>query len=120
MLQGTLTSGAPCPIVFRRGTPFKETPGFIWSIHGEQGEIRITAAGPALQAGDGGKVEVESFETNEVDLIQWQGHFEDLPPPAKNVAAMYEAFAERQERYPDFEHAVLKHKQIEEVFRSSS
>ena len=41
MLQGTLSSGAPLSVTFRRGPPFLGTPGFIWSIHGEKGEIRF-------------------------------------------------------------------------------
>lgn len=52
MLQGTLKSGAPLSVTFRRGPPFKGTPGFTWSIHGEKGEIRITAAALAPQAND--------------------------------------------------------------------
>ena len=121
MLQGVLSSGAPLSVIFRRGPPFKGTPGFVWSIYGEKGEIRITAAGPALQANDDEtKVTVHIFDQEEVEVVEWDWPFKDLPPPARNVAAVYEAFAaDTEDKYPDFGHAVLRHKQTEEVFKSA-
>lgn len=121
MLQGILTSSAPLSVTFRRGPPFKGTPGFIWSIHGEKGEIRISAPGPALQASDDeADVTVHNFDQEELEVIEWDQHFKDLPRSARNVAAMYEAFAnEETQKYPDFGHAVLRHRQIEEVFKTA-
>lgn len=121
MLQGTLDSGAPISVVFRRGPPFKDTPGFIWSICGEKGEIRMTAAGPALQASDNeGEIMVHNFETDEVEVVRWESQFGNLPAPARNVAAIYEAFANGETGiYANFEHAVLRHRQIEEILRSA-
>jgi hypothetical protein len=40
MLQGTLTSGVVFSATVRGGSPFKDTPGLVWSIYGEKGEIR--------------------------------------------------------------------------------
>lgn len=121
MLQGILSSGAPISVTFRRGPPFKGTPGFIWSIHGEKGEIRITAAGPALQASDDETIiAVHTFEQEEIEVIEWDGCFKHLPPPARNVAAMYEAFAfQETKKYPDFGHAVLRHRHIAQVHKSA-
>ena len=118
MLQGILSSGAPLSVTFRRGPPFKGTPGFIWSVYGEKGEIRITAAGPALQANDDETtIAVHTFDQG-VEVIECDRCVEDLAGPARNVAAMYEAFAAKETRkYPDFGHAVLRHRQIEEVFK---
>ena len=101
--------------------PFKGTPGFTWIIHGEKGEIKVTVASAALQASDDERsIAVHNFATDEVEVIEWERHFTDLPPPARNVAAMYEAFADGETgKYPDFEHAVLRHRQIDEVFKSS-
>ncbi len=121
MVQGILlSSGAPLSVTFRRGPPFKNTPGFIWSIHGEEGEIRITAAGPALQANDDQtSITIHTFDQEELEVIEWDRRFKDLPGPARNVAAMYEAFANGEtEKYPDFGHAVLRHRYIEEVYKS--
>ena len=121
MLQGTLSSGAPLSVTFRRGAPFKGTPGFIWLIHGEKGEISITASGPALQANDDEtKIAIHEFDTEGLEFEDWDRSFKDLPGPARNVAAMYEAFADRErQNYPDFGHAVLRHRHIEEVYRSA-
>ena len=121
MLQGILSSGAPLSVTFRRGGPFKGTPGFSWSIYGEKGEISITAAGPALQANDDEtSIAVHEFDKEGFELVEWDRSFKDLPRPARNVAAMYEAFADRGTRnYPDFSHAVLRHRHIEEVFKSA-
>lgn len=69
MLQGTLKSGAPLSLVYRRGPPFPNTPGFIWSISGTKGEIRVDAAGPAVQASDGGNITFHDFETDGVEVI---------------------------------------------------
>lgn len=121
MLQGILSSGAPLSVTFRRGAPSKGTPGFSWSIYGEKGEISITAAGPALQANDDEtKIVVHEFDKEDLEIIEWDRSFKDLPQPARNVAAMYEAFVDRDTlNYPDFSHAVLRHRHIEEVFKSA-
>ena len=121
MLQGTLNSGAPLSVTFRRGPPFMGTPGFIWSIHGERGEIRIMAAGPVLQADDDEtNITVHSFDQEDLEVIEWDWHSKDLARPARNVAPMYEAFASQgTENYPDFSHAVLRHRLIEEVYKSA-
>lgn len=98
------------------------TPGFIWSIHGGKGEIRITAPGPQLQANDEEtNITIHSFDQKKVEVIEWDRRFKDLPPPAQNVAALYEAFASLEtETYPDFSHAVLRHRHIEEGYKSAS
>lgn len=121
MLQGTLTSGAPLSIVYRRGPPFKGDPSLTWLIHGEKGEIKVTSAAAAIQASDGERsIAVHDFQTDEVEAIHWDQPFQELLEQARNVAALYEAFADgNTEGYPDFEHAALRHAQIDEIFRSS-
>ena len=101
MLQGSLSSGTPLSVIFRRGPPFKGTPGFIWAIHGEKGEISITAAGPALQANDDDtKITVHDFDREELKVIEWDRPFRDLPRPARNVAA-YVIFSVELLSYPN-------------------
>ena len=121
MLQGTLTSGAPLSLVLRRGPPFKDDPSLIWFIHGEKGEIKITSAAGSMQASDDNRdIAIHNFEKDEVELVQWDCPFQDLPSRARNTAALYEAFADGDvEKYPSFEHAVLRHAQIDEIFKSS-
>ena len=120
MIQGTLPSGAPLSFVFRRGPPFKGTPGFLWLIHGEKGEIKVEASSAAMQVVDEGKsIQIHNFETDEVETVEWESKFVELPSPARSVAAMYEAFADETEKYPDFDRAVLRHRQIEEMLKNA-
>ena len=116
-LHGTLTSGAILSVQFRRGQPFKDSPGLVWYIHGEKGEIRITASGPAIQVGRDPKIEVHDFAKDEIESVSWESD-DDLPLMARNVARMYEAFASGDERqYPDFEDAVVRHQMMEDLYR---
>ena len=109
---------APISVTIRRGPPFKGTPGIIWSILGETGEIRVEGPGPALQAFDEGtKVSVESFETGEVQEFDWKDETIPFKGPAKNVGALYEAFASGEEgSFPDFSDAVALHQEIDALW----
>ena len=121
-LNGILTSDIPLSINFRRGQPFKDDPGFIWNIHGVAGEIKVQGPGPALQANDANvKIQLHTFAKDDVEEVKWEPPFPDLPGPARNVAALYEAFADAradQKRYPDFEDAVVRLQQIEDLYAS--
>ena len=121
MLQGTLLSGVPLSVVLRRGPPFKDDPSLNWLIHGEKGEIKVTAAAVSMQASDDDQsIAVHNFEKDEIEVVKWDRPFGDLPGQARNVAALYEAFADGDnEKYPGFEHAVLRHAQLDEIFKSS-
>ena len=98
MLQDTLSPEAPLTVTFRLGPPFKETPGFIWMIHGEKGDIRHIAPGPALHTNDEGTDSTPHSFDEELELIDPDRLFKGLPPPSSNVAAMYEAFASREDK----------------------
>ena len=121
MLQGTIAPGVPLSVTFRQGEPFKGGPGLIWYIYGEKGEIKVTSAGTSLQMNDDEIVIiVDDFEKKDSEVVQWKRRFAELPTPARNVAAMYEAFADGEtDKYPGFEHAVFRHKMIAEIYRSS-
>ena len=123
LLQGKLQahSDAPFSVTFRRGQPFKNTPGLTWFVYGEKGEIRLTSTAAALQANDAEfQIDLHDFATDAIETIHVERRFTDFPIPARNVAAMYEAFANgKTDKYPDFQHAVMRHKMIAEMFRSS-
>ncbi len=123
LLQGKLQahSDAPFSIAFRRGQPFKDSPGLTWSVHGEHGEIRLTSIAASLQANDAdSQIELHDFATDTVELIQVERRLVNLPVPARNVVALYEAFANNEtDKYPDFQHAMKRHRMIAEMFRSS-
>lgn len=121
MLHGTLSSNVPLSFYFRRGEPFKNDPGLTWNIHGEAGEIKVQGPGPSFQANDDNfKILVHDFTKDAVEEVNWKSSFVDLPVPARNVAALYETFAEADpKQYPDFENAVVRHRQIEELYACS-
>lgn len=81
----------------------------------------MTSAGAGIHANTNEvSITIHDFDTDTIGIEQWDPHFTDLPLPARNVAAMYEAFANGDtEKHPDFGHAVLRHRQIEEIFKSS-
>ena len=115
------SSGAPISVTYRRGPPFKGDTPFLWYIHGETGEIKVSAAsGPSLQAGaqKDSKIELHHFATDEVEQVDWEEESE-LPLRAQNVGKMYDAFLEDEVRYPQFKDAFVRHTQLEELFRSS-
>lgn len=123
LLNGILPSNVPLSVNFRRGQPFKDEPGVTWKIHGVSGEIRVQGPGPALQASDANvKIQVYDYAKDEVEEVKWEPLFSHLPGPARNVAALYEAFADAdadQRRYPDFEDAVGRLRQIENLYARS-
>ncbi|KAI9802538.1 MAG: hypothetical protein M1833_001610 [Piccolia ochrophora] len=120
-MQGNLTSGIPMFVTYRRGPPFKGTMGLTWQIEGENGQIRVTSEGPSLQASkDEIFLHVEDYKTEKVEEIDWSFERGDLPPQARSVYVMYDAFAKGdQTLYPDFDDAVLRHREIDELFKSS-
>ena len=121
VLHGILSSGAFVSLNYRRGPPFQDYPGLVWDVHGEKGELKITAPGPALQASDlNARIQFHHFATDQVMDVPWSRVHKTLPVVAQNVAALYEAFAsEDLAAYPDFGEAVKRHQELETVFWSS-
>ncbi|KXX82735.1 Galactose/lactose metabolism regulatory protein GAL80 [Madurella mycetomatis] len=114
---------APLHYRFRRGQPFPGEPALEWTINGEKGEIRVISpddtfifvgySSPRI-------IEIHDFETDTVDKVEWD--WEDwqkqLPIPARNIGAIYEAFVEAKEKgtqpdYVTFDEAVRRHEQLE-------
>ncbi|KAJ7154144.1 hypothetical protein C8R46DRAFT_912071 [Mycena filopes] len=111
--------GAPLLVRFRRGPPFKGEPAVVWTIAGEKGEIRLSSPSATyLQMGstEGGPIviEVHDHATDSVSKVdwEWEDWQEELPVPARNVGAMYEAFAEGK-WCPTFEDALKRHRQLD-------
>ncbi|KAI1807183.1 NAD(P)-binding protein [Daldinia bambusicola] len=115
------SSGATVHLRFRRGQAFKGEDPFVWSVNGERGEIRLSASGgPGISAGAHGQpltIEVHDFDTDEVEMVKWSWNGrEELDVSARMVGAQYEAFAAGDEtKYPTFEHASKRHKQLDEM-----
>jgi hypothetical protein len=106
-------------------------PAIEWRIFGSQGQIRITSYdkmcntwslnyGPDL-------LEVEIYDARTDKLTQLptvEDGFAHLPAPARNVARLYEAFAEAKAGqadswYPDFEYGMKKHELIDAMYREN-
>ncbi|ETS83017.1 hypothetical protein PFICI_04893 [Pestalotiopsis fici W106-1] len=123
--SATVVQGASISITIRRGQPFKGEPGLDWIIHGEKGEIRVrTYDGPAFNAGgDGAIIEVYDFASDEVHKVDWayRDEYAGLPTLAQNIGALYDAFASGdRSKYPDFERAVTRHKQLDGILNDFS
>jgi hypothetical protein len=107
-------------------------PAIEWRIFGSQGQIRITSYdkmcntwslnyGPDL-------LDVEIYDARTDTLTQLptvKDDFAHLPAPARNVARLYEAFAEARAGhedswYPDFEYGVKKHELIDAMYRENN
>jgi predicted dehydrogenase len=95
-----IADGATLVATSRLGPSFKGRPGFSWTIHGENGELLITAPGPFIFSGMSytGPVTIElhDFETDEVSDLgwDWQDWQKDLPVKARITAEVYERYAE--------------------------
>ena len=123
MLQGYLKGGAVLSVHQRGGSPFKGEPGLRWRIYGESGEIEVTSGGSFLQVGyPDMTIKLHDHKTDEIQTVDWatNDEWDQLPLPAKNIARLYEAFAEGdQTNYADWEQAVGRHKLLEKMEESS-
>ncbi|CAK7210290.1 hypothetical protein SBRCBS47491_000726 [Sporothrix bragantina] len=114
-------------IRLRLGPAFPGEPAYVWKIAGEKGELRLVSpSGPYIQAFAGGgdntgataiTLSLHDYETNKVTEVpwQWQGwQNQQAAVPARNIGALYEAYAEgREADYASFADAVARHEQLE-------
>lgn len=124
LLQGHLQNGALLDASLRGGPAFKDSPGFVWNIYGEKGEIKVTAPGVVLNVGFGPAVSVKFHDhaRDTVEVIDWgvDDEEEKLPVPSQNVGRLYQSFAEgKRHDYADWEEAVAMHKLLEKILESS-
>jgi predicted dehydrogenase len=115
----SVVKGASISIRYRRGQAFKGQPALLWTINGEKGEIRLSSYnGPAINANSEDVViEVHDYQTDELQKVEWDwASYEEYPPMVKNIAALYDAFADGNvSSYADFEHAWKRHKQLDGI-----
>lgn len=106
---------------YRQGQPFPGEPRLVWTIYGEKGEIKLTAEGgttPRTLASRPIKILLHDFATDQVEDVgwSWEPWRAELPAATRGVAGLYEAFARGDDTaYPDFEHALKRHEQLEEM-----
>ena len=126
LLQGVLASNSAPVSIHMRGAPmFKNEPSLLWRIHGTKGELRITAPMLYIQlVNTGAEIQLHDFKMDEISTVDWvpDDAAEKLPEFAKNVARLYEAFADGkgvQDGVVTFEESMKMHQAVEEVYKSS-
>ncbi|KAF2996860.1 hypothetical protein E8E13_004356 [Curvularia kusanoi] len=79
---------------------FKGEPGLVWTVSGENGELKLSAPGPYLMSGDSfdGPITIEhhDYASDEVielgwDWLEWQ---QEYGLRARSTAELYERYAE--------------------------
>jgi predicted dehydrogenase len=116
--------GALVSTMFRRGQVFPGDAPLVWSINGEKGELRLTGKdGTTLHAASasGIVIELHDFATGKVEQIDWNWSEwqEALPLIGRNVAALYEAYANGQkEGIASFEEAASRHEQLSSMLEA--
>ncbi|KAF2967698.1 hypothetical protein GQX73_g5875 [Xylaria multiplex] len=132
--KADIVENATLSFTFRSGHQFKGTPGFIWTINGEKGEIMVTANGAYIHSDsykDPIDIKLHDHATDEVVSIEWdwQEWQKELPRRSRVVAELYERFAHWWEdgkpagnlpwekEWPRLHDAVVRMKELEELFR---
>jgi hypothetical protein len=115
----TTQPNALVSIRVRTGPPFPGEPPLVLYIYGEKGEIKLTVEGGmsiAIPSGKPVAIEVHDFASDSVEKVQWEWEEwqTELPDRAKNIGALYEAYA-KGEGYPTFEDAERRHGQIDRL-----
>lgn len=140
-LHGKLAKGktdivddATLSFTFRSGQPFKNTPGLIWTINGEKGEIMVTASNMGYLHVDSSRdpieIKLHDHATDEVIEVEWdwQDWQKDLPYRSRIVAELYERFAHWWENgrpagdvpedreWPRLHDSLVRMKEFEDLF----
>ncbi|KAI1505912.1 oxidoreductase family protein [Biscogniauxia marginata] len=132
--KADIVEGATLVFTYRTGPQFKGTPGLVWTINGEKGEIMVTACGAYIGAHayhEPIDIKVHDHATDEVVNIEWdwEDWQKELPTLARNVAQLYERFARWREsgrlggdvpegeEWPRLHEAVVRMKEFEELLR---
>ncbi|KAI0187498.1 oxidoreductase family protein [Astrocystis sublimbata] len=130
-----IADDATLSLTFRSGQQFKGTPGFVWTINGSKGELRVTANGAYIHSDsykDPVEIALHDHATDDVGSIawDWQDWQKALPRHARPVAELYERFANwwgsgRPEvddlpdgkGWPGLGDAVVRMQEMRELFR---
>ncbi|KAH8879171.1 NAD(P)-binding protein [Thozetella sp. PMI_491] len=118
--SATVNPGATLVVRYRTSAPFKGDPGFIWTVYGEKGELRLVSpAGPGLQANvyfEPVTIEVHDFETSEVKPIAWDwaDYQQEYDLHGRSTVSLYEAYAAGDDsKIPTFDYALQRHVQLD-------
>ena len=119
-ILGTVgSSNVPVSLQWRGGRAFPGVPTAEWHIVGQKGVIRFTSSTWALNVISADrKIEVLDSATGEVEVLEVEpDEWDSLPVTARNIAKVYEAYR-KGEWWPDWEWAIKRHEQLEDLWRS--
>ncbi|KAF2837686.1 NAD-binding Rossmann fold oxidoreductase family protein [Patellaria atrata CBS 101060] len=119
LIQGHTKAGTLLSYHLHGGAGFDGKEGLNWTIYGEKGEIKVSGPNSYLHIGDESlSIAVHDHGSGRVeDIVIDTDVFDTLPLFSRNVARIYEAFADkRQGEYREWDHAVLRHKMVEELY----
>ncbi|KAI3395738.1 hypothetical protein diail_905 [Diaporthe ilicicola] len=107
-------------VAWRTGPAFPDPkqPGWVFSITGEKGALRMTSEAQHINIGGDALVELYDLATGETKTVEWQWleWQKDVPRPVRNIGALYEAFADGDEsKYATFEDALTRHEQLDSM-----
>ncbi|KAI1133969.1 NAD(P)-binding protein [Hypoxylon sp. FL0543] len=96
--KADITKDATLSLTYRSGQQFKGTPGFVWTINGEAGEIMVTANGAYVHSDsyrEPIEIKIHDFATDEVVDVEWdwKDWQKELPYHSRIVGELYERFA---------------------------
>ncbi|KAI6084120.1 NAD(P)-binding protein [Hypoxylon rubiginosum] len=129
-----IAEDATLSFTYRTGQQFKGTPGFVWTINGERGEIMVTANGAYIHSDsyrEPIEIQVHDHASDEVTNVEWdwQDWQKELPYRSRIVAELYERYAHWWENgkpagdlpegkeFPRLHDAVARMKEFDELFK---
>jgi predicted dehydrogenase len=109
-LHGKLAKGpadivddATLSVTWRSGPPFKGSPGMVWTIYGEKGELRVTSpSGPYIELDLPEPITIDFYEYA-IDAVtaidwDWEEWQKELPVTSRMVGEVYERYAHQLAR----------------------
>ncbi|KAI0883062.1 NAD(P)-binding protein [Annulohypoxylon maeteangense] len=132
--KANIADDATLSFFYRNGPQFKGSPGFVWTINGELGEVMVTANGAYVHSDsykDPIEIKVHDHVTDEVVDVEWnwEDWQKELPYRSRIVAELYERFARwwaigkptgdlpDEQEWPRLHDAVIRMEELDEVFR---
>ncbi|KAF3056467.1 Galactose/lactose metabolism regulatory protein GAL80 [Daldinia childiae] len=131
--KADIAEDATLSITYRSGQQFKGTPGFLWTINGEVGEIMVTANGAYVHSDsyrEPIKIKIHDHASDEVIDVEWdwEDWQKELPYRSRIVAELYERYARwwyngrptgdlSEMDWPRLHDAVVRMKEIDKVFK---
>ncbi|KAI0891243.1 NAD(P)-binding protein [Annulohypoxylon nitens] len=129
-----IVDDATLSFTFRSGQQFNGTPGFVWAINGESGEIMVTANGAYVHSDsykDPIEIKLHDHNTDEVIDVSWdwEDWQKELPYRSRIVAELYERFAcwwsegkprgdlPDDQEWPRLHDAVIRMEEFDELFK---